>query len=241
MSIIDTQSKNIMVQAMRNVLESRLVQTSGYLSESKIVRGIGFVNESATYEQLLNLTLNPYRETKYLPAHILEGAAAILYSACLTGRNKIGPRAIAEGAAILQKKTGCVVTESMLDAAYNAVKGGGLDVIGESYHLAEAEGEEKGPGFFSKAWGKMKGAGKAVGRGAKKLVGADDYSFWKAHKDVKPGDVANADEIIKMRRKALAKGIGKSAATAAGLAAAGYGTYKLAKWLKNKKKNKNAE
>lgn len=152
MSIIDNTSKTIMVRAMRNVLENSLVNSTGYLSESKIVKGMNYVNESATYEQLLNLTFNPFRDSNYLPAHVLEGAAAILYASCLTGRSKIGPRAIAEGAMDLQNSTGCVITEAMLDAAYNAVKYGiGLQVIGESYSLiTENRTDEIAAGIYAR-------------------------------------------------------------------------------------------
>ena len=74
--------------------------------------------------------MNPNRDTNYLPDYVLEGAVAVLHRACLTGRKYIGVNAITEGALKLQKETGAVITESMLDAALNSVqKGQGLKVI----------------------------------------------------------------------------------------------------------------
>ena len=229
MSIIDSQSKAIMVRAMRNVLENNLIDGSNYLSESKIVKGIGFVNESATYEQLLNLTMNPYRDSKYLPAHILEGAAAILYSACLTGRKKIGPKAIAEGAKILKAKTGAVITESMLDAAYNAVKGGGLQVIGESYRLSLNEGRL---GDFAKKWSGYDDlrSGRVMGKA---------YSGLK--KSIKDGTAVAGDhsKTLDMYRRTRNSSYLKGSAKVAALAAAlGISVYAARKLIKKFRKNK---
>lgn len=240
MSIIDSQSKAIMVRAMRNVLENNLIDGSNYLSESKIVKGIDFVNESATYEQLLNLTMNPYRDSKYLPAHVLEGAAAILYSACLTGRKKIGPKAIVEGAKILKAKTGAVITESMLDAAYNAVKGGGLQVIGESYRISLNEGK------LGDMWGKIKsGAGKAWGvtkSGAKRAWGATKSGAGKAWDVTKSGSkkigkgarwASGYDNFRDGTLKGKLIGTGKVAALAAALGISVYAARKLIKKLRS--------
>ena len=229
MSIIDSQSKAIMVRAMRNVLENNLIDGSNYLSESKIVKGIGFVNESATYEQLLNLTMNPYRDSKYLPAHVLEGAAAILYSACLTGRKKIGPKAIVEGAKILKAKTGAVITESMLDAAYNAVKGGGLQVIGESYRISLNEGK------LGDMWGKIKsGAGKAWGAtksGAGKAWGVTKAGSKKIGKGARWA--SGYDNFRDGTLKGKLIGTGKVAALAAALGISVYAARKLIKKLRS--------
>ena len=131
MAILDNTSKAILVESMRNAL-CGVLQESTDMSARDASAHMAFVNESATYEQLLNITLNPDRETNYLPDYVLEGAAAILHSACMTGRKYIGPNAITEGALKLHKATGAVITESMLDAALNAVqKGNGLQIIGE--------------------------------------------------------------------------------------------------------------
>lgn len=131
MSILTENSKKMLVESMRECL-SEVLHESTSLTSKQATEKIKFVTESATYEQLLNITLNPRRQEKYQPAYVLEGAVAILHSACMTGRKHIGVNAITEGALKLQKKTGAVITESMLDAALLAVnEGAGLKVVGK--------------------------------------------------------------------------------------------------------------
>ncbi len=131
MSILTENSRKMLVESMRECL-SDVLHESTSLTSKQATEKIKFVTESATYEQLLNITMNPHRQEKYLPAYVLEGAVAILHSACMTGRKNIGVNAITEGALKLQKKTGAVITESMLDAALTAVKEGcGLKVVGK--------------------------------------------------------------------------------------------------------------
>lgn len=156
MSLLDSQSKAVLVESMRSALIE--ATESSVLEESVQAENISFIQESATYEQLLNATMNPLRESKYLPAHTLEGAVAILSEAMLTGREVIGLNAVTEGALNLIKKTECVVTESMLDAALEAATSGGLSVVAEAIVLAEAykksELFEKGKEAFEKNYGK---------------------------------------------------------------------------------------
>ena len=131
MSILSENSKKMLVESMRECL-SDVLHESTSLTSKQATDKIKYVNESATYEQLLNITMNPHREEKYLPSYVLEGAVAILHSACMTGRKIIGPNAITEGALKLQKKTGAVITESMMDAALAAAtEGCGLKVVGK--------------------------------------------------------------------------------------------------------------
>lgn len=131
MGILDKQSKSILVESMRSALNNVLCESTT-MSAKQASDHMKYVNENATYEQLLNITMNPDHATNYLPDYVLEGAVAILHSACLTGRKYIGPNAITEGAIKLHKATGAVITESMLDAALNAVnKGRGLEIVGE--------------------------------------------------------------------------------------------------------------
>lgn len=131
MSILTENSKKMLVESMRECL-SDVLHESTSLTSKQATDKIKYVNESATYEQLLNITMNPHREEKYLPSYVLEGAVAILHSACMTGRKIIGPNAITEGALKLQKKTGAVITESMMDAALAAAtEGCGLKVVGK--------------------------------------------------------------------------------------------------------------
>ena len=156
MSLLDSQSKAFLVESMRNGLIE--ATKSAVLEESAQAENISFIKESATYEQLLNATMNPLRESKYLPAHTLEGAVAILSEAMLTGREVIGLNAVTEGALNLIKKTECVVTESMLDAALEAATSGGLSIVAEAIVLAEAykksELFKKGKEAFEKNYGK---------------------------------------------------------------------------------------
>lgn len=129
MSILDKTSKAILVEGMRNSL-CNVLQESTQMSAKDASLRQKFVRENATYEQLLNITMNPDRDTNYLPDYVLEGAVAVLHRACLTGRKYIGVNAITEGALKLHKETGAIITESMLDAALNSVqKGQGLKVI----------------------------------------------------------------------------------------------------------------
>lgn len=131
MSILTENSRRMLVESMRGCL-SDVLHESTSLTSKQATEKIKFVTESATYEQLLNITMNPHRQEKYLPAYVLEGAVAILHSACMTGRQNIGVNAITEGALKLQKKTGAVITESMLDAALTSVREGcGLKVVGK--------------------------------------------------------------------------------------------------------------
>lgn len=131
MSILTENSRKMLVESMRECL-SDVLHESASLTSKQATEKIKFVTESATYEQLLNITMNPHRQEKYQPAYVLEGAVAILHSACMTGRKVIGPNAITEGALKLHKKTGAVITESMLDAALAAAtEGCGLKVVGK--------------------------------------------------------------------------------------------------------------
>ena len=130
MGILDKQSKAMLVESMRNSL-TNVLSESTQMTAKEASEHIKYVNESATYEQLLNVTLNPLYESKYLPDYVLEGAVAILHRACMTGRKVIGPNAITEGALKLHKETGAVITESMLDAALETVTHGkGLQIVG---------------------------------------------------------------------------------------------------------------
>lgn len=131
MSILSENSKKMLVESMRSYVNEVLKESTS-LTSKQATEKAKFVNENATYEQLLNITMNPLRESKYLPAYVLEGAVAVLHSACMTGRKNIGPNAITEGALKLQKKTGAVITESMMEAALTAVNEGcGLKIVGK--------------------------------------------------------------------------------------------------------------
>ena len=145
MSMLDSKSQAMLVTEMRKSLAESIMRNAT-LTESQQVESLNFVSENATYEQLLNLTMNPLRESKYLPSYVLEGAVAIASSACMTGRKVIGPNAIAEGAMRLQKKTGAVITESMLDAALELAKGNGLKIVGnclqESFKIVKEAAEK---------------------------------------------------------------------------------------------------
>lgn len=130
MGILDKQSKAMLVESMRNSICNVLSESTD-MTAKQASEHMKYVNESATYEQLLNVTMNPLRESKYLPDYVLEGAVAILHRACMTGRKNIGPNAITEGALKLHKETGAVITESMLDAALESVvHGKGLEIVG---------------------------------------------------------------------------------------------------------------
>lgn len=143
--MLDNTAKAMLVESMRKSL-AKSVLNNKQLSESAVTESINYIAETATYEQLLNLSLNPLRESKYLPAYVLEGAAAILSSAMMTQRKVIGINAITEGAIRLQKKTGAVITESMLDAALEAAKGHGLHVVAdclkEAFKIADDEAKK---------------------------------------------------------------------------------------------------
>lgn len=131
MSILDQKSKKVLVESMRKHLCGILQESTTLKADQRSTKQ-KFVNESATYEQLLNITINPDREQNYLPSYVLEGAVAILHRACFTGRRTIGKNAIKEGALRLQKETGAVITESMLSAALNTVqRGNGLKIVGD--------------------------------------------------------------------------------------------------------------
>ncbi len=130
MGILDKQSKAMLVESMRNSI-CNVLSESANMTAQQASEHMKYVNESATYEQLLNITMNPLRESKYLPDYVLEGTVAILHRACMTGRKNIGPNAITEGALKLHKETGAVITESMLDAALESVvHGKGLEIVG---------------------------------------------------------------------------------------------------------------
>jgi len=129
MAILDSESKKMLVESMRKSICNVLSESTTFTAKDAETHK-KFVNENATYEQLLNITMNPDRGTHYLPDYVLEGAVAVLHRACLTGRKYIGPNAITEGALKLAKETGAVITESMLDAALNSVQHGkGLVVV----------------------------------------------------------------------------------------------------------------
>ena len=147
MSILSENSKKMLVEAMRECL-SDVLHESTSLTSKQATEKIKFVNESATYEQLLNVTMNPLRESNYLPVHTLEGAVAILSEAMYTGRKVIGINAITEGAKNLVKKTGCKITESMLDAAMNAASGKGLKVISEAIMMIQESAKTDSKAFF---------------------------------------------------------------------------------------------
>ena len=129
MGIFNDRSKRALVGAMRECVCDTLME-SATLTSKQATDKMNFVFENATYEQLLNVTINPDRDTNYLPSYVLEGAVAILHRACLTGREYIGKNAITEGAKLLAEETGAVITESMKQAALNSVNnGGGLKVV----------------------------------------------------------------------------------------------------------------
>ena len=131
MGIFNDRSKRALVGVMRECVCDTLME-SATLTSKQATDKMNFVLENATYEQLLNITMNPDRDTNYLPAYVLEGAVALLHRACLTKRKNIGPNAITEAAKLIQKETGAVITESMKSAALNSVnKGNGLKIVGK--------------------------------------------------------------------------------------------------------------
>lgn len=136
MSLLDKNSKKALVESMRHALISS-VKSNKALTESVQMESVKFVKENATYEQLLNMTMNPVRESKYLPDFVMEGAVAIVSEAILSGRKVIGINALTEGAINLVKKTDCVVTESMLDAAEGIATSRGLHVVAEAIMVME--------------------------------------------------------------------------------------------------------
>ena len=136
MSLLDKNSKKALVESMRHALISS-VKSNKALTESVQMESVKFVKENATYEQLLNMTMNPVRESKYLPDFVMEGAVAIVSEALLSGRKVIGINALTEGAINLVKKTDCVVTESMLDAAEGIATSRGLHVVAEAIMVME--------------------------------------------------------------------------------------------------------
>ena len=216
MSLLDSQSKAFLVESMRNGLIE--ATKSAVLEESAQAENISFIKESATYEQLLNATMNPLRESKYLPAHTLEGAVAILSEAMLTGREVIGLNAVTEGALNLIKKTDCVVTESMLDAALEAATSGGLSIVAEAIVLAEAYKKsdlfEKGREVFEKNYGKGSydayrrtqksknvGVAKSAAKAANKAVKAE-LKKQKADWVAKNEDLVKAGKLTKKEAQA---------------------------------------
>ena len=129
MGIFNDRSKRALVGAMRECVCDTLME-SATLTSKQATDKMNFVFENATYEQLLNITMNPSRNTNYLPAYVLEGAVALLHRACLTKRKNIGPNAITEAAGLIQNETGATITESMMVAALNSVNNGnGLKVV----------------------------------------------------------------------------------------------------------------
>lgn len=209
MSLLDSQSKAFLVESMRNGLIE--ATKSAVLEESAQAENISFIKESATYEQLLNATMNPLRESKYLPAHTLEGAVAILSEAMLTGREVIGLNAVTEGALNLIKKTDCVVTESMLDAALEAATSGGLTIVAEAIVLAEAY---KKSDLFEKNYGKGSydayrrtqksknvGVAKSAAKAANKAVKAE-LKKQKADWVAKNEDLVKAGKLTKKEAQA---------------------------------------
>ena len=266
MSLLDSNSKAVLVESMRHALV-KSVKGNSTLTESVQMESVKFIKEDATYEQLLNLTLNPLRESKYLPAHTLEGAAAIISEAMLTGRRVIGVNAITEGALNLVKKTDCVVTESMLDAADQIAQSKSINVIAESLltssKLLEEAAKKEVVKKSAKA-GKEKGKGvlKAIGDSIKKAAnsvpgmkdikkGANTLAKGKANKNVPtamgqfaqkagikdPKSVAKGKKLVEKGTKQILKGGGKLAATGAAAATAiGATAYGIKKWH-DKKKN----
>ncbi len=145
MSLLDKNSKKALVESMRHALISS-VKSNKALTESVQMESVKFVKEDATYEQLLNMTMNPIRESKYLPDFVMEGAVAIVSEALQSGRKVIGINALTEGAIKLVKKTDCVVTEAMLDAAEGIATSRGLNVVAEAIMVMEdaiSKAEEK--------------------------------------------------------------------------------------------------
>ena len=181
MGLLDSKSQKCLVESMRNALISS-VKSDKTLTESAKVGGVKFVTESATYEQLLNMTLNPICESKYLPTHVLEGAVAIVSEAMLSGRKVIGVNALTEGAMKLVKKTDCVITESMMEAADNLAKSKGLGIVAKA--ITE--------GWLSNV---TKAIGKAIagsGGKAEKGLGAVKKGIKKGIKAVKKSDAYKA-------------------------------------------------
>lgn len=69
----------------------------------------------------------------------------------------------------------------------------------------------------------------------KDLLDNPDYENFVGS-GIKQLTASQIENLDKIRKKNLLIGSGKAAASAAALAGAGYGAYRLAKWLKNKKK-----
>lgn len=262
MSMLDSKSQAMLVTEMRKSLAESIMRNST-LTESQQVESLNFVSENATYEQLLNLTMNPLRESKYLPSYVLEGAVAIASSACMTGRKVIGPNAIAEGAMRLQKKTGAVITESMLDAALELAKSNGLKIVGnclhESFKIVKEAAEKPVLSKKAQALAESVVQKKTLTEGAKdiakKVFGvnnikkakeagkslklAKDYTNQKLKSGISLS--AGEKENLKNLKKEIGKEVGKAAlkigGIAAGTVAAGVGTKKALK-KKDKKNSK---
>ncbi len=83
MSILTKEDRKDLVYACRKALLEQ-VRTKGVLTESKKAAAENFILNEATYEQLLNLTYNPQRETNYLKTEALEKVALEAYAAHLT-------------------------------------------------------------------------------------------------------------------------------------------------------------
>jgi len=142
MGIFNDRSKRALVGAMRECVCDTLME-SATLTSKQATDKMNFIFENATYEQLLNITMNPDRDSNYLPSYVLEGAVAILHRACLTGREYIGKNAITEAAKLIHNETGAVITESMKKAALNSVNNGnGLKVVGKLLEEAKILQEE---------------------------------------------------------------------------------------------------
>jgi hypothetical protein len=85
MSILTKEDRKDLVYACRKALLEQ-VRTKGVLTESKKAAAENFILNEATYEQLLNLTYNPQRETNYLKTEALEKVALEAYAAHLTAK-----------------------------------------------------------------------------------------------------------------------------------------------------------
>lgn len=201
MSLLDKNSKKALVESMRHALISS-VKSNKALTESVQMESVKFVKEDATYEQLLNMTMNPVRESKYLPDFVMEGAVAIVSEALQSGRKIIGINALTEGAINLVKKTDCVVTEAMLDAAEGIAVSRGLNVVAEAIMVLETKIVDKAVEAVKA--GKMseaeftKATGKDYKQFTRKVAGGIQHKIEKSKK--------LKDEIKTLAKQAKGKG-----------------------------------
>jgi len=87
MSILTKEDRSDLVYAMRKTLLEQ-VRQKGILTESKKAAAVNFILNEASYQQLLNLTWNPERETNYKGIEVLEKVALESYSNFITPEQK---------------------------------------------------------------------------------------------------------------------------------------------------------